>query len=284
MSEYRLLDCGDGMKVEQLGEYKVIRPCPQAIWKPFNHRLWGNADAKFERTTGEKGKWKPLNNPEGLKRNKLGMGVPVDWTMTSESGLEWRVEPNDFGNIGIFTEHWQYSKTLIDFFPKKAKILNLFSYTGSSCIDLIKAGHKVTVVDSSSAAMDDFVHNLGLNRLSREGLRLVLEDVYKFIAREVRRESTYDGIMCDAPSFGRGTKGEVFNIEDHLVQILEACKSLLAKNGKLILTLHSPRFTPQILEILTSQIFNGKKVEVSEILNPCESGVNLPSGFLVKVS
>jgi 23S rRNA (cytosine1962-C5)-methyltransferase len=283
MSKYELLDCGNGQKVEMLGDYKVIRPCPQAIWKPFNPKLWEYADTIFARTTGEKGEWKAQKNPDEIKRNKLGMGVPTSWTITSPTGLEWNVEPNEFGNIGVFTEHWQYGPDLVNFFDKKGKVLNLFSYTGSSCVDLVKAGYKITVVDSSSAAIDHYTHNLGLNGLSREGQRLILEDVYKFIAREVRRDSKYDAIMCDAPSFGRGTKGEVFNIEDHLVQILETCNKLLSKKGKMVLTLHSPRFTPQILKILCEQIFGGKKIEVSEILNPCKSGVMLPSGFLVKI-
>jgi 23S rRNA (cytosine1962-C5)-methyltransferase len=284
MSDYRLLDCGNGQKVEILGEYKVIRPCPQAIWKPFNPKLWEGADSIYSRTTGEKGEWKAQKNPDGAKRNKLGMGIPVSWTIKSPSGLQWQIEPNEFGNVGVFTEHWQYGPDLVSFFNKKGKILNLFSYTGSSCVDLIKAGYKMTVVDSSTSAIDGFTHNLGLNHISRDGQKLVLEDVNKFILREVRRESQYDGIMCDAPSFGRGTKGEVFNIEDQLVKMLETCKSLLSKQGRLVLTLHSPRFTPEILKILCEQIFAKKRVEVSEILNPCESGVNLPSGFLVKVS
>ena len=284
MTNYRLLDCGNGQKVEILGDFKVIRPCPQAIWKPFNPKLWADADSSFERTTGEKGTWKALKNPDNQKRNKLGGGTPDDWEVISASGVLWRIRPNDYGNIGVFTEHWQYAPGLVNFFDKKGKILNLFSYTGSNNIDLVKAGFKVTVVDSSSVALDDYTHNLGLNRLSREGQRLILEDVYKFIARETRREVKYDGIICDAPSFGRGTKGEVFNIEEDLIKLLDTIKLLMTPKGKLVLTLHSPRFTPRILETVCTQIFAKKKVEVSEILNPCESGVQLPSGFLVKVS
>lgn len=283
MSVYRLLDCGNGEKVEMLGDYKVIRPCPQAIWEPFDESLWEQADARFDRTVGEKGIWKALKNPDGVKRNKLGSGLPESWEMESESSTIWRIRPNDFGNIGVFTEHWRYAPQLPQFFDKNGKILNLFSYTGSNSVDLVKAGFRVTVVDSSSVALDDYTYNLGLNKLSREGQRLILEDVYKFISREIRRNNKYEGIVCDAPSFGRGTKGEVFSIEDDLIKILQSFKQLLTKQGKLILTLHSPRFTPKILEILCSQIFTNKQTEVSEILNPCESGVMLPSGYLVKI-
>jgi 23S rRNA (cytosine1962-C5)-methyltransferase len=283
MTSYRLLDCGNQEKIEKLGDYTVVRPCPQAIWKPFNPKLWESADARFDRTVGEKGIWKALKNPENLKRKHLGSGLPENWEITSQSKLKWRVRPNDFGNIGVFTEHWQYAPTLVNWFDKKGKVLNLFAYTGSNALDLVKAGYKVTVVDSSSVALDDYTYNMGLNQLHREGQRFILEDVYKFLAREVRRKSQYESIICDAPSFGRGTKGEVFAIEEDLIKILEATRDLLTKKGRMVLTLHSPRFTPMILQILVTQIFAKKQVEVNEILNPCESGVQLPSGFLVKI-
>ena len=111
-----------------------------------------------------------------------------------------------------------------------------------------------------------------------------MEDANKFVAREIRRNSQYDGIIMDAPSFGRGTKGEVFNIEDDLLKLLLSCRELLTKRGKMVYTLHSPRFTPAILENLTKSLFPNKTVKVEEILNPCKSGITLPSGFLVKIS
>jgi 23S rRNA (cytosine1962-C5)-methyltransferase len=283
MSNYRLLDCGDQQKVEIFGEYKLIRPCPQALWPKTKPELWNDADSEFVRGEGEKGHWRALKNPDGLKRKQVGSGLASDWETSSADGLNWQIEPNEFGNIGVFTEHWSYAPSLVDFFDKNGKILNLFSYSGSNCVALVKAGFKVTVVDSSKSAMDTYTYNLGLNNLSREGQRLILEDVFKFIAREERREAKYDGIIMDAPSYGRGTKGEVFKIEDDLVKLLKTCKNLLSSKGKMVLTLHSPRFTPVLLEILCQQIFTNKKVICSEIVLNCESGIRLPSGFLVKI-
>lgn len=272
--KYRLLDCGDYKKVEMLGDYKFIRPCPQACWKPFNHTLWTNPDVIFERTGEEKGNYTTISN----KR------VPESWTLENEAGLSWNIEPNEFGNIGIFTEHWIYANKLEEFFDTGKKILNLFTYSGSNCVNLVKAGYSVTAVDSSKVALSTYTRNLELNDLSRDGQRLILEDCYKFISREERRDAKYDGIMVDAPSYGRGTKGEVFKIEDDIRNILEACKSILAPKGKMIITLHSPRFTPEILRIMTQQIFSNKIVTVEEILNTCESGIGLPSGMLVKIA
>jgi 23S rRNA (cytosine1962-C5)-methyltransferase len=269
--KYQLLDCGGKRKVELFGEYKLIRPCPQALWEATDTSLWLNPDAEFIRNNNEKGTWKVFTK------------LPNTWEIKGLFDLTWKVEVNDFGNLGVFTEHWGYIPEVLNLLDKQFPVLNLFSYTGSNSLPLVYNGYKLTVVDSSKNAMTDYSNNLELNHLSRDGQRLILEDALKFINREVRRNNKYHSIMADAPSFGRGTKGEVFNIEDHLTVILEACKQLLAVDGKMILTLHSPRFTPAILQILVSSIFKDKKVTVSEILNSCASGQNLPSGFLVKI-
>lgn len=270
--KYRLLDCGDYKKVEFLGEYKIIRPCPQACWEPFDKNLWKNPDVEFKRTGEEKGEYVKISSRT----------LPKDWTIENEHGIKWEINPNEFGNIGVFTEHWVYAYDLPKFFESK-KILNLFTYSGSSCVNLVNDDFAVTAVDSSKVALSSYTRNLELNGLSRDGQRLILEDCYKFIAREERREAKYDGIMVDAPSYGRGTKGEVFKIEEDLKKILLSCKKILSEKGRMIVTLHSPRFTPKVLEILVSQIFDTKTIETEEILNPCESGVMLPSGFLVKI-
>jgi 23S rRNA (cytosine1962-C5)-methyltransferase len=311
---YVLLDCGNGRKLEKFGQYLIIRPCPQAMWQPFKPELWNTFDLEFIRTTEEKGIWQP--NPSGP--NNL-YKLPPNWQINSPNGLVWQVEPNDFGNVGVFFEHWEYAPSLVEFFGKKVakvieespelgveswdenefnsekttnssgqsptiKILNLFTYSGSNCVSLVKAGLGITAVDSSKTAMDLYNKNLDNNKLKRDGQRMILEDVDKFVEREIRRNAEYDGVMIDAPSYGRGRKGELFKIEENLVRLLKSCQKLLKPSGKLVLTLHSPRFTPKILEILVAQIFADKQVECSEILQKCQSGAPLPSGFLVKVS
>ena len=283
MSQYSLIDCGDQKKLEQVGDYLIIRPCPQAMWPKTLEKEWQQADSEFYRGEGEKGIWKNLKPNPDVKRNKAGAGIPETWIVESPDGLKWQVEPNEFGNIGIFTEHWMYSIGLPSFFRKDDKILNLFSYTGSNAMALINAGFQVTAVDSSHSAMDSYTMNLGLNSLSRTGQRLILEDAQKFLNKEERREAKYGGIMIDAPSYGRGTKGEVFKIEENLVKLLEHAKAMLAPRGKIILTLHSPRFTPTILRVMIQKLFPDKTVESEEIIQTCKSGIPLPSGFLVKI-
>ena len=274
MSKYRLLDAGNQKKVEVLGDYKILRPCPQALWKPFDQNSSQNIDFEYIKTDGEKGVWKSLS----------GKKMPTSWQVNSPLfELEWKVEPNEFGNIGIFTEHWTYSKELLEFFNKKSPVLDMFSYSGSNVMYLIQNGFKIVAVDSSRAAMDDFTNNLSFNRFSREGHKLILEDCQKYASREERRGNKYRNVIIDSPSFGRGTKGEVFKIEENLVKLLRTIQNLLEPDGRIILTLHSPRFTPMILNILLKQIFFEKQVETIEILNHCESGVSIPSGFLVKI-
>jgi 23S rRNA (cytosine1962-C5)-methyltransferase len=272
MNQYKLLDCGDGFKVEQFGKYKLIRPCPQALWKKQDFKAWDNPSAEFTRDRSEKGTW------------KNHVKIPDSWEVESENGLKWKIEPNQFGNVGVFTEHWIYAPKLLELFDKKKKVLNLFSYTGSSCLDLVRNGYQVTVVDSSKNAMTHYTEHLSINKLSRENQRLILEDAYKFISREQRRNQVYSSIMIDAPSFGRGAKGEVFNIESDFVKLVLKTKELLAPKGKIVLTLHSPRFTVAILEYLMQDLFPQQSISVEEIINPCESRIGLPSGFLIIVS
>jgi 23S rRNA (cytosine1962-C5)-methyltransferase len=289
-SVYRLLDCGNQKKVEILGmddngkPIKVIRPCPQAMWDVEDPKLWLNPDSEFVIGGGEKGQWKNLKPDPELKRKHQGQGIPDSWEMESPDGIKWVIEANEHGNIGVFTEHWTYVADIQKKFQKNARVLNLFTYSGSNAVWLAKQGYRITAVDSSKAAMDRYTANLDNNEISRNGHKLVLEDVYKFIAREERRESQYDVIMIDAPSYGRGTKGEVFNIEDDFTKLLKTSSKLLSKNGLMVITLHSPRFTPAVLKIITQKLFPKKTVETSEIINMCESGIGLPSGFLVVVS
>jgi len=282
--KYQLIDCGDGFKLEQFGEFRLKRPCPQAVWKPFQPELWNNIDAEFERTNGEKGKW--VQFPGGKK-------LPQTWHVQSPHGLTWLIEPNDFGNLGVFTEHWVYAPDLPHFFAgqdgesaefyQHFSILNVFTYSGSNCVNLAQRGFPITAVDSSKTAMTHYTTNLELNQVDRKGQRLVLEDALKFMKREARREKKYAGIMIDAPSYGRGTKGEIFSIEEHLRELVTTAQDILADNGKMILTLHSPRFTPAILNTFLTQMFPKKTVSVQEIINQCQSGAGLPSGFLARI-
>lgn len=295
--KYKLIDCGGKRKLEVFGDIILIRPCPQALWEPKLTEEWENIDAEYIRTSEEKGKWVWNSNKYFYPTKKKGEKkfteagdnpknpiVPQNWEIEGPNGLKWIVEPNEFGNIGVFVEHWTYVNKVLDNLKQKSRILNLFTYSGSNCVYLAKHGHQVTAVDSSKNAMTVYNNNLVLNEVPKEGQRLILEDCIKFINREIRRSAKYNCIMIDAPSYGRGTKGEVFKIEDDLKELLENAKELVEKDGYIVCTLHSPRFTPKILEILARSIFeNATDVKCQEILVKCESGFEIPSGFLLEI-
>ena len=273
---YTLLDCGDKQKLEQIGQYKIIRPCPQALWPKLNPEAWTKGiDAEFVRTTEEKGTWNwtiPVDR------------IPENWKVKSPNGLIWNIEPNDFGNIGIFAEHWGYAEEISEEFKPNCGVLNLFTYFGSNAVRLVQKGFSLTAVDSSKLAMTNYVGNLENNHLDRTGQRLIKEDAYTFVQREVRRGAKYEAIMADAPSYGKGTKqNQMFKIEDDLIALMIDCEKLLTEDGKMIFTLHSPRFTPAGLEILSAQLFPNRKTSCREIFMEAASGVRLPSGFLVKI-
>lgn len=268
--KYQLLDCGDRRKIEKYGQYTLIRPCPQAIWKPFDPSLWSNFDSEFVRVAGEKGEWK-------------GKALPKQWEVEGPNKTVFTVEPNEFGNLGVFTEHWIYAVDLGDFLYPDEQILNLFSYSGSSVMGLLKENYKAVAVDSSKGAMALYTQNMKDNQIEKTGQKLILEDAIKFCQREIRRGKDYGSIIADVPSYGRGTKGELFDIGEQFTETLEVIKKLLKKNGRLILTLHSPRYTLEGLRIYLSQLFEGKSIEAEEIIQKCTSGASLPSGMLFKI-
>jgi 23S rRNA (cytosine1962-C5)-methyltransferase len=274
---YQLLDCGDGLKLEDFGGWKIIRPAPQAMWGKFKPEMWESADSEFTRTEGEKGSWKALSRKAGTPS-----GLPEEWDIVNDDGIKFVITPNQFGNVGVFTEHWSYVPELGEELDPKSPILNLFTYSGSNCVGLAKRGFKIVAVDSSKSAMNMYTTNLAQNGIDRSGHKLVLEDCFKFVEREGRRGSKYKTIMMDPPSYGRGTKGEIFAIEEHLTKLVKSCLTILTPDGELILTTHSPRFTPENLRIFIQSLMPERRVTVSEILNPCVSGVSLPSGMIVK--
>ena len=272
LNNYQLLDCGDKLKLEKFGSVILQRPCTQAIWRRKNLDIWKNnqPDGIFLREKSELGNWTWSNSK--IQNHKF-----------IQNNLIWEIEPNNFGNLGIFVEHWNYSSQLLELFQKDKQVLNLFSYSGSSILQLAKNNYKITSVDSSKSSFELYTRNFENNLIERQGHRLILEDCYKFVAREIRRNAKYSSILVDCPSYGRGTKGELFKIEDDISKLLYNLRELLDKDGVLFLTLHSPRFTPKILEIFVQSIFVDKKVEVSEILVEALSRTQLPSGLLVKV-
>ncbi|MBO6919847.1 MAG: class I SAM-dependent rRNA methyltransferase [Rhizobiaceae bacterium] len=239
--QYRLIDSGlnehgQGEKLEQYGPYLVIRPEAQALWpKSQNQALWQKADALFTGDVEEDGmgRW---HFPKG----PLGETWPMALLDTDFYGRF-----TAFRHVGVFPEqlaHWQWVVEQIKAADRPLKVLNLFGYTGVASLIAANHGAEVTHVDASKKAIGWARENQELAQLGNKPIRWICDDAMKFIAREERRGKTYDIILTDPPKFGRGPNGEVWQLFDHLPNMLDICRSILSPNAVgLVLTAYSIR-------------------------------------------
>ena len=225
--DYALLDCSDGLRLEQWGKYILIRPDPQVIWKgQKKHEAWKKADARYTRSSGGGGAW---------EKNSL----PEEWTASYEKlGLRFAVKPMGFKHTGVFPEqavNWEKMYSLIRDEKEKTgreiKVLNLFAYTGGATLACAKAGASVCHVDASKGITQMAKRNAELSGLSQAPIRYIVDDCRKFAERELRRGNVYDAIVLDPPSYGRGPGGEVWKLEDQIGELVELLVRLLSKNA-----------------------------------------------------
>lgn len=258
---YRLLDSGNEKKFEQIGDYLLVRPCAQAVWTPSSGD-WKKADGVFSR------------DPEN--RWKFTKPLPAYW-ITDCGGIKFKICPTDFGHVGLFPEHaflWQQIRRWLS---PGASFLNLFAYTGGASLAAAQAGASVCHVDASKTVVAWARENAAFNQLEKAPIRWIVDDVIKFLRREERRKVSYDAILLDPPTFGRGAKGEVFKIEKDLREILRLCRLLLSNRPLFfILSCHTPGYSPLVLQNLLSEIFNEGTITSEEmtIVGP----KNLPCG------
>lgn len=272
MKNYFLIDSGEGQKLEQFGPYQISRPSAQAIWpKTLNKDEWKSADAIFTRA--------PDNH--WIKKPHF----PQEWTIEIE-GILFKLSPTDFGHLGIFPEQqemWRWIQEILEKHKReKPKVLNLFAYSGGSTLAAAKAGAEVCHVDSSKGMVTWARENAKINGLEEAPIRWIIEDALKFIKRELNRGNRYEGIILDPPSFGRGSKGEVFKIEEAIFDLLKNCVQLLShKPLFLLFSCHTPGFTPlmvkNILKICVKD-FKGKIVVGEMTLSGSPETIPIPSG------
>ena len=235
--DYALLDSGEGLKLERFGKYVFVRPESQAMWKRALTSEWKNADAVFI-STGEEsgGHW------DAKKK------MDEHWTMRyplphSKNGLTFKVMTTPGRHLGVFPEvasHWDWFANLINREArqerKEVNVLNLFGYTGLASLAAASAGAKVTHVDASKKSVSWARENQELSGLSDAPIRWIVDDALKFVQRESRRGVKYDGIILDPPKFGRGPKGEVWEVYKSLPNLLEACRACLSDNPLFVVT------------------------------------------------
>ncbi len=267
MDNYQLIDSGDQKKLEQVGKYRLVRPCSQAVWKPLlSQKEWDRADLVFTRK--EKGEWQQKTK------------VPDHWNISIDD-LLLRVQLTEFGHLGVFFEHqkiWKWMRKKMQG-KKEVKVLNLFAYSGGATLALAKEGAQVCHLDASRPVVEWAKENAALNHLEKKPIRWIVDDVSKFLKRESKRNNTYDAIILDPPTFGRGTKNEIFKIDDQIQDLLQMCRELLVKKPLfVILSCHTPGYTGQVLKNLLMQFMPEGKVTGDELMIESKSSYALPSG------
>ncbi len=276
-SQYELLDSGNGRKLERFGQYVLVRPCSQAIWRPtLPESEWKKADATFDRD----------KNLNWHGRDKL----PSEWDIKVDD-ITFRLSSTDFGHLGIFPEQrdsWRWLGKRVAASARKLSVLNLFAYSGGSTLAPALAGADLCHLDASQGMVDWARKNAEKNGLKAHPIRWIVEDVHKFLGREIKRGRHYDGIILDPPSFGRGAKGEVYKIERDLPHTLSLCRQLLSdKPSFVLLSAHTPGITPIVLEHMLADALRGLggTMESGEMVLSGADGVRpVPSGCMVRWS
>lgn len=231
--DYALLDSGDGMKLERFGKYVFVRPESQSMWKRALDAEWKNAHAEFV-STGEEsgGHWDFKKKVE----EQWILNYPLPHL---NKGISFKVMTTPGRHVGVFPEvaaHWDWFSGLIAGAGREVNVLNLFGYTGLASLAAAAAGAKVTHVDASKKSVNWARENQALSKLDDKPIRWIVDDAVKFVQREAKRGVKYDGIILDPPKFGRGPKGEVWEVYKSLPDLLETCRQCLSNNPLFVVT------------------------------------------------
>ena len=217
--DYELLDCSGGERLERWGNVVLIRPDPQVIWNtPKEHPLWHRADARYVRSKEGGGHWE-------CRRQ-----LPEAWNINYKD-LQFKISPTGFKHTGLFPEqavNWDMMREKITGAGRSIKVLNLFAYTGGATLAAASAGASVCHVDAAKGMVHWARENAELSSLAERPIRWIVDDCAKFVEREIRPGNTYDAIIMDPPSYGRGPGGEVWKLEDQIYDLVKLCTGVLS--------------------------------------------------------
>ena len=273
--DYEILDMANGEKLERWGNYILERPDPQIVWqdKTFKEK-WKKVDAIYHRSKKGGGYWENIND------------INASWQVKYKD-LTFNIKQMGFKHTGLFPEqavNWDYMINKIKNSNRKIKVLNLFAYTGGATVACAYAGADVVHVDSSRGMVLWAKENIESSNLTDRYVRFIVDDVIKFVKREIRRGNKYDAIIMDPPSFGRGANGEVWNIEESLYPLIKLCMEVLSDNPLFFLinsytTGMSPKVLENILYMTLDKKYKGK-ISSGEVGLPMkDSNLILPCGI-----
>ncbi len=276
---YSLIDTSAGKRLERWGDIILVRPDPQIIWEnPHPSKLWERADAVYHRSSSGGGSW------------SFSKKLPESWTVDYK-GLTFKVKPTGFKHTGLFPEqavNWDLCTKLISSANREINVLNLFAYTGAATLACAKAGAKVCHLDAVKGMVEWGRENAALSGLSDKPIRWIVDDAMKFLRREIKRQSRYDGIILDPPSYGRGTNGEMWKIEDCIFELMQMCTEVLTdKPLFVLLNSYTTGLSSSVMTYLINMTVGQRfkiRVDSQEIgLKVEQTGLAVPAGSTAAV-
>lgn len=272
--DFCLIDASNGERLERWGNVTLIRPDPQIIWENTDKSPeWSNADARYIRSSSGGGHWEYAH--------KLKDG----WTVKYKN-LTFMVKPTGFKHTGLFPEqavNWDYCYNLIKTTGRPVKVLNLFAYTGGATLACASAGASVCHLDAVKGMVEWGKQNAALSGLSDKPIRWIVDDAMKFLGREIKRGNKYDGIILDPPSYGRGTNGEMWKLEDCIYELMLRCEQVLSdKPLFILLNSYTTGLSPSVMAYLLKMTigkYRKTKITAEEIGLPVQqTGLAIPCG------
>ncbi|MCL2739602.1 MAG: class I SAM-dependent methyltransferase [Oscillospiraceae bacterium] len=269
--DYNLIDANNGNRLEKWGDFVLVRPDPSAFWNLDSSAKWQNYDAIYLRSGSGGGEW------------NFNKTLPDKWQISYKDMKFW-VKPMGFKHTGVFPEqatNWDFVRANL---KKGDKVLNLFAYTGGATIAAALAGAEIVHVDASKGIIQMAKENAHINGLVNHPIRYIVDDCAKFVAREIRRGNKYDAIIMDPPSYGRGSNGEVWKIEDSLADLFQLCKQVLSDNAKFVLiNSYTTGLSVGSISALAQMIFGGD-IQSAELGLPVQTrSATLPGGGCVRI-
>lgn len=272
--DYEVLDMANGQKLERWNNILLSRPDPQIIWNQKSRpSLWDSVDAKYSRSKTGGGEWHIFNKD-----------MPTSWTVNWKD-LTFNLKLMGFKHTGLFPEqavNWNYMYDKIKNSKRSIKVLNLFAYTGAASVFCLSAGASVVHVDSSRGMVDWAKENVKVNNLDDKPIRFIVDDVVKFVKREIRRGNKYDGIVMDPPSYGKGANGEIWSLEKDLFNLINLCQELLSDNPLFFIVNSYSGLSPIIVENILKLTNKRQNANISSFeigLPITNNNLTLPCGI-----
>ena len=271
LDQYQLIDFGHSRRLERFGSLLLDRPCPAAErFVPARPEAWQEADARFDR--GE-GRWKFTSE------------LPSSWSI-SHGKICFELKPTAVGHLGLFPEqaaNWDWIGKQVRSAGRPLKVLNLFAYTGGSTLAAAAAGAEVVHLDAAKNTVGWARRNAELSQMADLPIRWIAEDATRFLRRELKRENRYDAIILDPPSFGHGTRGEVWQLSKHLGEVLRMCAVLTSGRRQfMLLTCHTPGHGPERLSDMIAETIGKGHITAEPMTIRSATTAELPAGAVTR--